>query len=295
MNNFLLLINWGIGHSVLKTVMNHVDPRQITVISGSDITSSDKFKRDISFFCKKKGIKLINQEKADLEKYFKINDIVISAAYPNIINENNLKIPRYGVINLHGSMLPKSRGVSPVNWSLIRGEDSVGLTTHCMEKIVDSGDILYQTKIPISISDSVHSLSDKISKEAVNHVNFILKNIKNLSKFKRHQNLKQSTLAPRLTDNDYHVCIHDYKNAKALIMGIKGRFYKDNLPYFFAKNCKFYINHVELLKQDLKVGQGLIVDRIKKVVIFEYIDALIAVTINSDEKDTFKIGDIIDG
>jgi len=80
------------------------------------------------------------------EKY----DLFICAAYPQILSKNLLEIPERGVINFHPSVLPRCRGAHPHYWALSEGERFGGITAHFMTEKIDDGDIIAQTKFPIS-------------------------------------------------------------------------------------------------------------------------------------------------
>ena len=69
-------------------------------------------------------------------------DVIVVVAYGQILPENILNIPKYGCINVHGSLLPKYRGAAPIQWSVLNGDKVTGVTTMYMEKGLDTGDIL---------------------------------------------------------------------------------------------------------------------------------------------------------
>jgi len=94
-------------------------------------------------------------------------EIIFSFYYRYLIPENILKIPAYGAINLHGSLLPKYRGRCPVNWALINGEKSTGVTLHYMKKSADSGDIISQQEVLVSADDDAFTLFNKITEAAL--------------------------------------------------------------------------------------------------------------------------------
>jgi methionyl-tRNA formyltransferase len=72
-------------------------------------------------------------------------------------------IPRYGSINLHGSLLPKYRGAAPINWAIINGETETGLTAFFLKKKVDTGDIIYQEKVEIGPEETFDELYLRMS------------------------------------------------------------------------------------------------------------------------------------
>lgn len=77
-------------------------------------------------------------------------DFIIVVAYGQILTKEVLNIPKYGCINLHGSLLPKYRGAAPVNWAIINGEKESGNTTMFMDEGLDTGDMLLKSRVEIS-------------------------------------------------------------------------------------------------------------------------------------------------
>lgn len=90
-------------------------------------------------------------------------DCIVVAAYGKILPKEMLDFPRYGCINVHGSLLPKYRGSAPIQWSVINGEKETGVTIMQMAQGVDTGDMLYQKAIPIHIDDTAESMFVKLS------------------------------------------------------------------------------------------------------------------------------------
>ena len=90
-------------------------------------------------------------------------DIIITCAYGQIIPEQLLNYPKYGCINVHGSLLPKLRGGAPIHHAIINGDEYTGITIMYMDKKMDSGDIISQEKIAILPEDNLDSLYEKMS------------------------------------------------------------------------------------------------------------------------------------
>lgn len=100
--------------------------------------------------------------KEEYEKILKYKpDIIITCAYGQILPNEILNYPKYGCINVHGSLLPKYRGGAPIHHAIINGEKETGITIMYMDSKMDSGDIIYQSKIEIGDNDNL----DKIYKE----------------------------------------------------------------------------------------------------------------------------------
>ena len=90
-------------------------------------------------------------------------DVIVVVAYGQILPENILNIPRYGCINVHGSLLPKYRGAAPIQWSVLNGDKVTGVTTMYMEKGLDTGDILETKKYEIGINDTAGEVFDTLA------------------------------------------------------------------------------------------------------------------------------------
>ena len=90
-------------------------------------------------------------------------DVVVVAAYGQILSERVLKVAKHGCINIHASLLPKYRGAAPIERSIIDGEKVTGVTTMYMEKGLDTGDMIEKTEVPISDDDTGATLREKLA------------------------------------------------------------------------------------------------------------------------------------
>ena len=87
---------------------------------------------------------------------------IVVVAFGQILPESILNIPKYGCINIHGSLLPKYRGAAPIQWSIINEEPVTGVTIMYMDKGMDTGDMLLKKEIVIDEEDTYASLHDKM-------------------------------------------------------------------------------------------------------------------------------------
>lgn len=90
-------------------------------------------------------------------------EVIVVAAFGQILPKVILDLPRYGCINIHASLLPKYRGAAPIQWAIINGEKETGVTTMMMDAGLDTGDMLEKTVVPIEEEETAQSLSDKLS------------------------------------------------------------------------------------------------------------------------------------
>ncbi|MGI6152965.1 MAG: methionyl-tRNA formyltransferase [Christensenellaceae bacterium] len=90
-------------------------------------------------------------------------DLIVTAAFGQILTQEMLDIPKLGCINVHASLLPKLRGAAPIQWAIITGEEKTGITTMCMALALDAGDILEQDEIAITDTTTAGQLYDTLS------------------------------------------------------------------------------------------------------------------------------------
>ena len=91
-------------------------------------------------------------------------EIIIVVAYGKILPDYVLDYPKYGCINVHGSLLPKYRGAAPIQWAVINGEEKTGITTMLMDKGLDTGDMLLTAETKIGKNETSAELFDRLSK-----------------------------------------------------------------------------------------------------------------------------------
>ena len=115
------------------------------------------------------NIKVLQPEKisTDEETYNTLKalnpDIIITAAYGQLVPEKILEIPKHKCINVHGSLLPKLRGGAPIQYSILENHKKTGITIMYMVKKLDAGDMISKVEVDILDSDNYELLHDKLS------------------------------------------------------------------------------------------------------------------------------------
>ena len=90
-------------------------------------------------------------------------DVIVVAAYGQILPREILALPKFGCVNIHASLLPAYRGAAPINWAIISGETRAGITIMQMDEGLDTGAILAQESVPIDPRDTTGTLTEKLS------------------------------------------------------------------------------------------------------------------------------------
>ena len=125
-------------------------------------------------------------------------DVIVVVAYGQILPESILNIPKYGCINVHGSVLPKYRGAAPINWVIINGEQKTGVTTMYMNEGLDTGDIILQSEFALSDEITAGELHDIMMEQGGELLVETIDKIKNNCAPRIPQNDEESSYAPMM-------------------------------------------------------------------------------------------------
>ena len=89
-------------------------------------------------------------------------DILVVVAYGRILPDDMLELPKYGAVNVHGSLLPKYRGAAPIQWAVLNGDKTSGVTTMYLGSEMDTGDIIYTAETEIGEFETSGELFDRL-------------------------------------------------------------------------------------------------------------------------------------
>ena len=152
---------YNAGHEIL-TVVTNPDKKQGR---GMKLKPSP-----VKEFALEKDLNIMQPEKVRKNEEFineikKINpDVICVVAYGKILPKEILEIPRYGCVNVHGSLLPKYRGAAPIQWAVLNGDKETGITTMYMDEGMDTGDMILKEKVEIGEDETTGELWDRLSK-----------------------------------------------------------------------------------------------------------------------------------
>lgn len=180
-------------------------------------------------------------------------------------------MPLAGTVNLHASVLPQYRGAAPINWAIINGESTTGVTTFLLDNNVDTGNILFKELTEISLDETAGELHDRLKKKgselilktviAIKEDNYVLTNQESLS-----INTADLKAAPKIFKDD---CRVDWtKSAVEVHNKIRGLsphptaftelISPDNIKYYL----KIYQSSLEKVKHDIAIGHIITEDNI---------------------------------
>ncbi len=132
-------------------------------------------------------------------------DLILVIAFGQKISDELINLPAKGVINVHGSLLPKYRGAAPINWAVVNGETETGVTIATVTSQWDAGLILAQAKTPINPDENAEQLSDRLSALAAGLLLETIGKIEDGTAVYSKQDHSHVTRAPKLKKTDGYI------------------------------------------------------------------------------------------
>jgi len=129
-------------------------------------------------------------------------DFIVVVAFGQILPKSILKIPKYGAVNVHASLLPKYRGAAPIAWAILNGEKVTGVTTMVIDEGMDTGGILLQAEIPMGDEETCETLHDRLASSGAQLLLKTLEKMKGGNIQPISQDHSKATYAPPLKKED---------------------------------------------------------------------------------------------
>ena len=189
----------------------------------------------VKSYALEKGIPVFQPEKMRDGSFDKLlaeidPNLLIVVAYGKILPKSVLDYPKYGCINIHGSLLPKYRGAAPIQRVIINGEKQTGITTMYMDEGMDTGDMLIKSVCDILPNDNFEDIHNKLAALGTETLLLTLKKLVDGSLVRTKQDDSQATIAPKIEKSD---CVLDFSlPASAIHNRIRGL---SPFPLAFAK------------------------------------------------------------
>lgn len=202
-------------------------------------------------------------------------DVIVVVAFGQILPKVLLDIPKYGCINIHGSLLPKYRGAAPIQWSIIDGEEVTGVTTMYMDAGIDTGDMILKEIIPIEKDETGGSLHDKLSIIGADLLIKTLIQLENGTVIREKQDDEKSNYAKMLDKSLGNIDFN--KSAIEIERLIRGL---NPWPsaYTFLDNKTLKIWEAQVVTKDLPGKNGEIVDITSEAIYVKTSNNLLGIT-----------------
>ena len=197
------------GHKIEAVVTNMDKPKG----RGMKMIASP-----VKQFAIEKGLKIYQPQKVRnnpefIEEIKNINpDVICVVAYGKILPKELLDIPKLGCINVHGSLLPKYRGAAPIQWAVLNGDKTTGITTMYMNEGMDTGDMILKEELEIGADETTGELWDRLADIGAK---LLIETLELIEKGKapREKQGEDFTLAPMLNKEMAKI---DWENKKAV-------------------------------------------------------------------------------
>lgn len=151
----------------------------------------------------RRGIPVLQPEKvreeAETDKILALEpDLIVTAAFGQILPKKLLDYPKYGCINVHASLLPELRGGAPIHYAILEGKEKTGVTIMYMVEKLDAGDMLAKVEVDIEETDNVGTLHDKLSKAGAGLLSETVPKVIDGSVIPEKQDEREATYAPNI-------------------------------------------------------------------------------------------------
>ena len=245
---------YNAGHEILAVVTNPDRPKGRGMKMVASPAKEFAISKELKIYQPekvRKNIDFIEEIKA-LEP-----DVICVVAYGKILPKEILEIPKFGCINVHGSLLPKYRGAAPIQWAVINGEKVTGVTTMYMDVGMDTGDMILKEETEISPDETTGELWDRLAKIGAGLLVKTLEQIENKTAPRIPQG-EDFTMAPML---DKEMSKIDWENKTAqeiknLVRGLNP--IMGTYSYLNRKKIKIWkVDVVEADNENVKNGTVL--------------------------------------
>jgi methionyl-tRNA formyltransferase len=129
-------------------------------------------------------------------------DLMVVVGYGQIIPQSIIDIPRFGILNVHASLLPKYRGAAPIQWAIANGETETGVTIMQIDAGLDTGDMLLKSSVPIGPDQTAPELSAELAPVGARLLIEAIAQIESGIAVRKKQNNEEATYAPILKKED---------------------------------------------------------------------------------------------
>lgn len=171
MQRIVPFVDHEIGYRLLQKLVEYSDAGRIDIPAVVTTQENGKFWwPGVHNICLKANLPLlVYQEPFSPNYLLQQADWFLLLSWKHILPSGLITLPKRAVVNLHYSLLPAHRGVYPVNWALINGNEKTGFTYHFVNEKIDGGEIFMQVDVPIRLSDTARTLQSRIDDEVFQH------------------------------------------------------------------------------------------------------------------------------
>ena len=201
-----------------------------------------------------KGLEVLQPERLSESDFFTrltelAPDIIVVVAYGRILPESVLNLPKYGCINAHASLLPKYRGAAPMQRAIMDQESETGVTIMKMDKGLDTGDMILTVKTPISSSDTLETVHDRLAEISGNGIIEAISLIESGKAIYTKQDSEKATYAEKILKDDEIIDLN--RSAREIDAQIRAL---TPFPYAYCRYNGKMLKIIEAYAEDADTG-----------------------------------------
>lgn len=220
-------------------------------------------------------------------------DVIVVVAFGQILSKEILEMPRYGCINVHASLLPRWRGAAPIQWAILEGDKTTGITTMQMNEGLDTGDMLLKKEIVIEPEETGESLFERLSALGGSLLLETLRRAKEGTLEPEAQDERKSTYAKILTKDlgklDFSM---DAKKLEQYVRGLNS--WPSAYTYFRGKMLKIW--RAEVVETNTGAAVGTVAELDKNSFSIQTGDGLLRLLeVQLEGKKRMNAGDFLRG
>ena len=221
-------------------------------------------------------------------------DLIVTAAFGQIINMELINYPKYKAINVHGSLLPRGRGGAPIQRSIMNGDEKTGITIMYMAKGMDSGDIISQQELEIGNEDNCDILFEKMGKLGQEMIIPAIESIIDGSIKSYPQDESKVTYSYNLTKEDEQI---DFNRSAKLVNCQIRALASEPGAFFTIDGIKYNVYSSNVLDKNTSFEAGTISDITKKNIEFACGDGKVIEIreIKKEGKNLMKVSEFLNG
>ncbi|MCK5570287.1 MAG: hypothetical protein KAJ15_11255 [Spirochaetes bacterium] len=171
-------------------------------------------------------------------------DVLIVAGYQFYMTKQLLEMPPFGAVNFHTSCLPRHAGMHPGFWAIWYGDKESGMVIHYMDDGIDTGDIIYETRVPVLPGDTINELYDRCWKSSIPLVKKLLEGLENNSLPRKPQDMSRYMYNYEIIEKDFQL---DFRQPADVLSGrvkmARGKF------YFVLNGGKYYVQECTVIDE----------------------------------------------
>lgn len=196
------------------------------------------------------------------EKLAELNpDLIVVAAYGKIIPKKLIELPTYGIINVHSSILPKYRGAAPIHAALLNGDTKTGVTTMMIDEGLDTGDILDIKEVDIDETDTLGTLTKKLSNLSYDLLDETITKLLNNTLVRTKQDNSKASVVGLIKKSDLLI---DFRDDNKKIYNKVRAFNPEPTAYVMLKEENIKIYEIEKIDREYEGVLGEVVELTKK-------------------------------